>query len=240
MHESHTHAISSFVTLTYEEDKLPAGRSLCHKDFRLFMKRVRHKFGPTRFFMCGEYGSETFRPHFHACLFGVYFSDRELFKVSESGSNIYTSKELSSLWPHGFSSVGDLTFESAAYVARYVVKKASTADIAYAGPVEWFNPATGEFKPRVAEYAQMSRRPGIGFEWWRKYAQEVLNRGNVVMRGVEMKVPRYYAKLCSDPAFDWVEAQNQNNFKPEDNTLERLEVREFVQQARIKSLKRKL
>ena len=57
------------------------------------------------------------------------------------------------LWPHGFSEIGSLTFESAAYVARYITKKwlGEGADEVYSG--------------RLPEYITMSRRPGIGRLW---------------------------------------------------------------------------
>lgn len=227
---------NAFVTLTFDDEHLPPDRSLNHSVFQAFAKRVRRKLGPFRFFMCGEYGNEHDRPHYHACLFGLSFPDRVFFKESGSGSRIYTSDTLSALWPYGFASVGDVTFESAAYVARYVLKKSGGSDedrllrwddygVAY-----WLKP----------EYCRASNRPGIGASWWRKYGAEVLQRGNVVMRGVEMKPPRYYAKLCKLPGYDWVEHQGVKAFKPEDSTRERLAVREVVAEAGLSFKKREL
>lgn len=236
MHEAQMHGLSSFVTLTYDDDHIPHDWSLRYSDFQLFVERVRRRYPGARFFMCGEYGDATLRPHYHACLFGVHFSDRKLFSKSGAGSDLYTSSELSALWANGHASVGDLTFESAAYVARYVTKKLNKPDddrllrFDDNGVCYWLAP----------EFARMSLKPGIGANWWKKYGQEVLARGNVVMRGVEMKVPRYYAKLCSDPKFDWIEYKNQQAFKPADSTDDRLAVREFVQQAKLDNLKRGL
>lgn len=230
MHECQMYEMNSFVTLTYDEDHVPLDGSLNHKHFRLFMKRVRRAFGPTRFFMSGEYGGQFGRPHYHACLFGVYFEDRKLLSTSGAGSDLYSSETLSSLWERGYASVGDVTFSSAAYVARYVVKKVGEKHIRVDGDGAVLEP----------EYGQMSRRPGIGYTWWQKYGQEVLNRGNVVMDGIEMKVPRYYGKLCSDPAFDWVEQQGIGKHKSEDQTDDRLYAREVVAEARLKLKKRGL
>ena len=95
MHEASMHAPSSFVTLTYEESKLPAGGALVYEDFQLFMKRVRKKFGPTRFFMCGEYGDENRRPHFHAGLFGEYRD----WETDRKSTRLNSSHEIPSRMP---------------------------------------------------------------------------------------------------------------------------------------------
>jgi len=123
MHEAQCHDVSSFITLTYSDENLPYQSSLHYPDFKKFCRRMRALKGPFRFFMAGEYGELHDRPHYHACVFGLSFPDRKLFKRSGSGFNLYTSAELSRLWPYGHASVGDLSFESAAYVARYCVKK---------------------------------------------------------------------------------------------------------------------
>ncbi len=237
MHEAQMHDFNSFVTLTYDDEHVPRDGSLRYEHLRLFFKRLRRKMGPFRYFACGEYGEEGGRPHYHACLFGLYFGDRELFSSGGSGSRLYTSKLLSALWPYGFASVGDVEFKSAQYVAGYVTKKLSgvAAEERYLrfdeyGVAYWLEPEGG----------RMSRRPGIGANWWSSFGQEVLNRGNVVMSGVEMKVPRYYGKLCKDPAFDFVEQSAINKFKAEDNTPERLAVREIVALAGVAQNKRKL
>ena len=74
LHEASQHTDNCFITLTYARDKLPPGASLDHADFAGFMKRARHH-APSgvRFYMCGEYGPQTKRPHYHACLFGIDF-----------------------------------------------------------------------------------------------------------------------------------------------------------------------
>ena len=89
-----------------------------YRHFQLFMKRLRKEFAPTniRFYMCGEYGEDFSRPHFHACLFNCFFGDRKRIPGGASGSPLYRSDILERLWPFGYSSIGDVTFESAAYV----------------------------------------------------------------------------------------------------------------------------
>lgn len=265
VHESHMHSDSCFVTLTYDDVHLSRDRSLNYRDFQLFMKRLRKHFLYSnkvsgsdsrtalssgrvpekciRFYMCGEYGEQFSRPHFHACLFGVFFPDRVVFKRLASGSVLYTSKLLESLWPYGFSSIGDVTFESAAYVARYVLKKITgdAADEHYKS----FDSETGEVFWRVPEFTRMSLKPGIGATWFDKYKDEVLCRDAVVIRGKECRVPRYYDKLLESVTpeiVDWTRIEREADamrFEME-QTAERLGVRERVAQARLSFRKRVL
>lgn len=183
-HESQMHENNSFITLTYDDEHIPENQSLRLRDFQLFMKRLRKKKSESRirFFHCGEYGENFGRPHYHAILFNVAFNDRQLFKTN-NGINVYTSKELSSLWPMGISSVGDVTFESAGYVARYCLKKVTGEN------------AGKHYGNRKPEYCTMSRRPGIGYLWWEKYKNEVVPFDRVNIRGVDCKPPRYYDDL---------------------------------------------
>lgn len=201
MHESSLHDFSSFVTLTYDEDHCPD--DLIYWHFQKFMKRLRKEFGPTRFFMCGEYGERFKRPHFHACLFGCFFSDRVLHS-NDGGFKLYRSAKLDRLWPLGFASVGDVTFESAAYVARYCMKKVTgdAADAAYSR----LNLATGEVFSVTPEFCHMSTNPGIGKPWLDEFAGEVLDHGNVVTRGHLSSIPRFYRRKLADIDSDRAEA----------------------------------
>lgn len=123
VHEASLYTDNCFVTLTYNDDFLPEDRSLHYRHFQLFMKRLRKRHGDgVRFYMCGEYGEKQGRPHYHACLFNFRFSDMRLWQ-ERNGVKLYRSAELERLWPFGFCSVGEVTFESAAYVARYIMKK---------------------------------------------------------------------------------------------------------------------
>lgn len=241
VHESQLHGSNVFVTLTYSDDFLPTDLSLHYRDFQLFMKRLRKVKPGVRFYMCGEYGELGSRPHFHACLFNCFFDDRVLFSHLSSGSDIYTSAELEKLWPFGFCSVGDVTFESAAYVARYVMKKVTgpRADAHY----ERVDYATGEIKQASPEFNRMSLKPGIGGDWFRKFRSDVYERDYVVVNGVKMKPPKYYDKLlqaASDFSSDYIEflrSEKARKLAP-DNTPERLVVRETVARARLALLKR--
>lgn len=242
VHESQMHDFSVFVTLTYDNDHLRSS-SLIYRDFQLFMKRLRKAKGPVRFYMCGEYGEGGSRPHFHACLFGVFFEDREVLKVLPSGSTLYTSEELKRLWPFGFSSIGDVTFESAAYVARYVMKKVTGS-----GAADHYlsvSAATGEVVERVPEFNRMSLKPGIGAKWFEKYAREVYPRDFVVLNGVKMKPPKYYDKVlektdlgkAADVEFGRLQRMATAEY---DNSPERLKVREVVTKSRLSFKKRSI
>lgn len=223
------HEHNSFVTLTYAD----APPSLEYGDFQAFMRRLRHARGYARFFCSGEYGDERGRPHFHSVLFGVRFEDGRYLGKSPAGFKLYESADLSSMWGHGHCSVGSVTFESAAYVARYVVKKVTGAA------------AEAHYGGRKPEFAQMSRRPGIGSMWLEKYWSDVFPLGKVVMRDVESNAPRYYRKQfrsrfpVAAAALEFEQAEKVLE-SIEDNAPGRLEAKEAVQSARLAMLKRKL
>jgi len=202
------------------------------------MKRLRKKVGKVRFFMCGEYGERFQRPHYHACLFGVHFRDRVLHSESSSGMRLYRSATLESLWPHGFSSVGDVTFESAGYVARYCMKKIN-------GPAacehyQAVNLSTGELSPIKPEFSRMSLKPGIGGDWIKKFKGDVYAYGRdfVYINGVKCKPPRYYDDFLKSTDPDMFESMEFDRYvragkTVEDSTPERLAVREKVLKARL-------
>lgn len=233
VHEASLWDVNSFVTLTYDEAHFPPFGQLLYRDFQLFMKRLRFERRPARirFFMGGEYGEELARPHFHAILFNCGFPDREPWS-----KGLYRSRELERHWPYGFSSIGDVTFESAAYVARYCVSKV-TGDgaLVHYGVVD---PSTGELVERVPEFGHMSLKPGIGSEWLEKYRSDVYPDGTVVMRGRQCKPPKFYDRRFKREDPDGYEAlcYLRDSFARAhagDNTRERLGVREVVARARV-------
>lgn len=202
MHESQMHRNNHFVTLTYDDNNLPHDLSLKYVHFQKFLKRARKMHGPFRFFMCGEYGELNLRPHYHACLFGLNFEDLKYWRKSDSGSECFRSAALERLWPFGSSEVGGITFESAAYVARYTLKKV-TGDRAFEH-YQSVDRYTGEVYQRDPEFAHMSLKPGIGASWFAKYGAEVFPRDRVVVNGREVVPPRYYYELLQRE--DYVES----------------------------------
>lgn len=227
MHEAQMHDENCFVTLTYRDEALPAGGSLQYSDFQLFMRRVR-KWRPARFFMCGEYGPETLRPHYHACLFGVSFDDQVVAGKSGAGKVFYRSARLDSFWQLGHATVQPLTPASAAYTARYVVDKV-TGD-----------GAAAYYGDRVPEFSHCSLKPGIGATWFARYGSDVFPRDYAVMDGQEKAVPKYYDRLirrAKDVRMDEVEYQRELRGRKcaADSTPERLSVRQTVREAAVKS-----
>lgn len=244
MHESKLHDDNCFITLTYSDDFLPKDKSLDVRDFQLFMKRLRKHFGKgVRFFHCGEYGDKYGRPHYHAIIFGVDFSDKILWKVN-NGHRLYRSELLESLWPFGHSSIGNVTFESAAYVARYILKKKL-------GKGSWLHYAEVDFSTgevlfeRKKEYTTMSRRSGIGKGWLDKYLEDVYPSDAVVVNGRKCRPPRYYDSLYEiqyPSDFSSLKQRRVENAKKHstNNTPERLKVREQCQLSRLVRLPRVL
>lgn len=240
MHEASLWPENCFVTLTYARDCLPPDASLEHRDFQLFMKRLRSHFRkPIRFYMCGEYGEARLRPHYHACLFNVDFrSDRVQAGKSKSGMIFYESALLSRLWGHGRASVQDLTRETAGYTARYVMKKVL-------GPGAIAAYVTGDGVSRRREYAAMSLKPGIGAGWLNKFFSDVYPRDYVVADGTKRRPPKYYDKLlkrADRSMLDSIARERELRAlaAAPDNTPARREVRELVHNARVVNLKREL
>jgi len=234
MHEASMHDSNYFITLTYDDDHLPSDGSLTYRHFQLFMKKLRKKYAGVRFFMCGEYGERFRRPHYHACMFNLYLPDLVLF--SDSRHKLYTSESLSALWPYGFVTVGDVTFESACYVASYTMKKVTGP--AAADHYRSVNPFTGEVFDIVPEFVRMSLKPGIGASWIAKYSSDVYPEDHVIVRGTRAKPPRYYDKflaLADSDLSDFIAfTRYTNSFAhAEDTTPERLAVRETVTRARF-------
>ncbi|QXP07956.1 MAG: replication initiator protein [Arizlama microvirus] len=245
MHEASLHEENCFITLTYDNDHCPTDRSLNYGDYQRFMKRFRKRFKDStiRFYMAGEYGEKFERPHFHACIFGFNFPDRTLWKRTPSGALIYRSKLLEDLWPFGYSSIGDVTFESAAYVARYVMKKRTGKGVG--DHYETTDFETGEIKDRVPEFNRMSLKPGIGYEWYRKFSSDIYPHDYVVINGREARPPKFYDKKFADDFPEEFEALQFQRFvdavdRFDDNTDERLHVKEQVLEAKFSRLKRNI
>lgn len=210
MHEASLHRDNCFLTLTYRDtgarSALGHEVSLTYKDFSDFMKRLRSRYPKDKilFFACGEYGETNpktrikdggiYRAHFHAIIFGFNFPDRVNCRML-GRSDLQKSKILDDLWRHGDCKIGEVTFESAAYVARYAMKKV-TGDLAKAHYTLITD--DGEIIERTPEMLVMSKRPAIGRMWFEKFGAHTYYRDKVVARGVEMQPPRYYDKLLPE------------------------------------------
>lgn len=241
LHEASLWPKNCFITLTYASEHLPPNGSLRLRDFQLFMKRLRKKYGDgIRFFHCGEYGSKFSRPHYHACLFNHAFDDKYLWQFN-NGVSLYRSPALEELWPYGYSTVGDVTFESAAYVARYVLKKV-TGDNA-SDHYSFIDP-DGLVCSRAPEYVTMSRRPGIAAGWYERFSSDVYPSDKVIVRGKPQRPPRFYderLKLASSLDYEAILWERHLTARKSlDNQTEaRLAVRHEVKRQHLSKLVRK-
>ncbi|AXH74346.1 MAG: replication initiator protein [Microviridae sp.] len=243
MHEKRMHEHSTFLTLTYDNEHLPRGGTLVKRDLQLFMKRLRKSKGEgVRFYACGEYGDFNGRPHYHLLLFNCLFGDRKFLKENKRGDKLFCSEEVRKLWPVGHNWLGEVTTESANYVARYILKKVTgkKADEHYA-----VIDAHGEVYDREPEFTVMSRRPGIGAGYYEKYGSEVRIHDSVIVNGREAKPPRYYdvfSELHDSAAFGKVKVQRRRRalLLRSDNTSRRRWVKEVCTLARLKRMERSL
>lgn len=159
--EAMTHESSSFVTLTYSDDCVPRTReglaTLAPEDVQGWLKRLRARLHPqlVRFFLVGEYGDTTHRPHYHCVLFG--------FKPCERGRTRRDSltgeclgldccpqcRLIYDTWSRGIIEVGEVNSDSCGYIAGYVNKKMTRYDDV-------------RLNGRNPEFARMSNRGGLG------------------------------------------------------------------------------
>lgn len=268
MHEASLHQFNMFLTLTYSDEKLPSGASLNKAHFQDFMKRYRShveyeakkhglKKPVIRYFHCGEYGKnnsekrkhrETYkvsnlgRPHYHAIIFGHEFDDQIAMEV-QNGNTLYMSPTLEKLWGHGIGRIGKVTMESAAYVARYINKKVTgeAAEDHYTR----LDPDTGELDILQAEYTTMSRRPGIGKDWYDKYKNDCYPKDFLTYKGKRIQIPKFYDSILEEEdieLYEKIKAKRRKRAEDnkEDNNLDRLRVKEICKKSQVRQLKRGL
>lgn len=262
---------NSFVTLTYRDKAaatddqvsngyfVPDDWSVSKRHFQLFMKRLRKAWpDKIRFFACGEYGRlcrhgvdvqkyecpfmcKTGRPHYHAILFNFQPPDCVKYK-EERGFPHYESAMMNKLWPYGFVDVGGVTFQSCAYVARYVLKKVNGhhADDHY-----MVMSPDGEINYIEKEFVLMSRRPGIGAQWYDQYKSDLFPRDEVPVPGVGIVrgMPRYYMDKLKEEnpyMYEEVKLERKKFFEKhgEEFTPEALMSKYKVKKAQVRMLKR--
>lgn len=178
MAEASCHTNNLFLTLTYDDDHLPDCREmddgrlspvhpLVKRDLQLFIKRLRKALPDQRirYFACGEY-SPKMRPHYHLIIFNCKLDDVELLYKNDSQFRYYTSKTISDCWQYGFHIIADCNWHTCAYTARYIVKKqkGNGAEV-----YEKYN-----YPP---EFTLMSRKPGIGREYFEQHAVDIYYDG---------------------------------------------------------------
>lgn len=200
MHEAKVTEENMFITLTYDDDSMPwvcdevglLRRTLSKRDIQNFLKRLRKMVAPKRirYLISGEYGETFGRPHYHGIIFGHEFADKKLLR---NGTNkLYTSDQLQEAWGNGFSNFGGVTFDSANYVAKYVLKKIK-------GDKE-----AEHYGGREKEFMLMSRVPPIGSSWLERFGTDVYPSDQVIVRGRDTRPPRAYDK--------WYEKNNPEGY----------------------------
>jgi len=226
--------MSSFLTVTYSEEHLPADGSLSREHYKLFLHRLRrstryHFDRGLRFFGVGEYGDRTARPHYHFILFGDDFrDDRRRWKESPTGEPMFVSQRLDDVWGKGQCLIGQVTPESARYVSGYVLKKVvgDRADAHYNG--------------REPEFMTCSQ--GIGRAALDRWRSDFFPNDYAIFRGKPMRVPRYFDKQLPEDELQLLKTKRkQDAMKPErlaNSTRTRLAVREEVTKARVNLRKR--
>lgn len=265
MHETKSYQDSIFITLTYNQEHYPEDNSLSLDHWQLFMKRLRKTTNEKiKYFHCGEYSpkktrpigpfnpdyymAEGQRPHYHAIIFNHTFSDKELWTM-RNDIPLYTSIILDNLWGKGFATLGNVTFESAAYVARYALKKIN-------GPLEQKIDEKTGLRPyeRVCHYTgnitevskeRVSMSNGIGKNFYNTYKSDMFPRDYVIINEHQAKVPRYYDKIYDVENPESMEEIKERRIlsmrdHAKDNTPSRLAQREKVKQAQNNMLIRGL
>jgi len=241
MHESQMHTDNCFLTLTFNDENLPSDYSVQVRTWQLFMKRLRKSTGSKklRFFACGEYGDLDQRPHYHSLIFGYDFTDKKLHS-KKNNIPLYTSESLQKIWPYGFSTIGRITYQSAAYTARYNLKKIG-------GPMaaDYYtrvHPLSGNLVRVNPEFSVQSRRPGIGSTWFDAFKADLYPSDFIVVDRKKHAVPKYYTLKLKEVELKKIKRRRKasSNLRRADQTPARLKVREEVQLARAKLLKREL
>lgn len=213
---------NAFVTLTYAPEHLPklvpvsdveTGEvfewpSLVPDHLTKFMKDLRmyykhhYNHDGIRFYACGEYGEESGRPHFHLLIFNLPVPDKVYWFTNHEHDKIYISDSISKIWGKGIVTIGEVTWNSAAYVARYVVKKQKGNT---AGLVEL--PGKKLVTGIEPEFTRMSRKPGIAWKYYDEHKHQFYDTDEIVIsvrgKARAIKPPRYFDKLydveCEDP-----------------------------------------
>ena len=257
---------NQFITLTYATENLSFSKekqldketgeifsmpTLVPEELTKFMKDLRRYYKyhynheGIRFYACGEYGGLNHRPHFHLIVFNLPIEDKEYLFTTNAKNQVYTSETVSRIWGKGLCSIGDVTWDSAAYVARYVMKKLK-------------GPAKEAYKKLgiVPEFVRMSRREGIAKSYYEQNKEEIYKYDEIILRKKDktetVKPCSYYDKMFDIENHELMEkikarraeiakeAMKAQLEKTNLNKEEYLEVKERNKMAQIQTLRRVL
>jgi hypothetical protein len=206
-HEMSDHEENSFITLTYAPEHLRSD-FIIKSDFQKFMKRLRKKTGKNiRYMVSYEYGSQNFRPHMHAILFGYSPPNQKHISNSPSGHKLFISSEMEQLWNFGYHSIGEANEQTAYYIASYALKGKERTIM---------HPNTGE-EVEICDTMDVSKRPGIGLNYFLKNYKQMLD--------TDMVLPRYYKKKLEEVN---IEAFEEYQNKVQENLKERSDYEKFA------------
>lgn len=268
--EAQYHKHNYFLTLTYNDDNLrrvdPCGNfyaTLCKSDMQKFFKSLRKELKKRnddrqqssvscdsdsgddfRYFGCGEYGTETYRPHYHVIAFGLEIPDLKFYKKTSQGFNLYTSEWLNDIWKRGYVVVGELSWSTVAYTARYSTEKL------YGEEAHVYEDAKV-----VPPYSMMSLKPAIGKKYFEEHKDSIFDFQQIWVStddgAKEIRPPRYFFKLLERESPDLVhemmirrreKSQIMEELRNESTDLDYLDmlaVEEFNKIEKTKILKRR-
>lgn len=191
--ESKDHQTELFLNLTYDEKHVPKNKyginTLRKKDLQLFWKRLRKRlhdhYGDKykfKYYACGEYGTQTNRPHYHAVIFGL----PKLMCVDP--------QEITDIWGKGHIVLGSVTGGSIAYVTQYVHKKAIKGFENVYEQLIKTNKHGWRIKGCEPEFSAMSKKLGLNYitPAMIKYHRENLAAYCTLDGGIKTSMPRYY------------------------------------------------
>ena len=249
-HEAQLHEENSYLTLTYAPHREPKDGSVKKRELQLFFKKLRKWCESNRegwlddcgrrkyfrYFACGEYGDINGRPHYHALIFGVDFRDKKFYKMNKNGDPLFISEEAQSIWSDehgdiGYVTLGAVSFKSAAYVARYIMKKQSGEK------------AEAHYRGRSPEFVLGSRKPGLGRLWIERYYSDVYPKDEIHIDGKAYRPPRFYDDVYAerDPeAFARLKRTRIIEGRAAEDHPSRTAVKEKVKEAQVASLIRPL
>ena len=182
--------------------------TLDKRDCQLFFKRLR-KAKPDdniRYFLAGEYGDQTHRPHYHAIIFGLHLDDLQLVGRNEFNQPYFDSPFLQRVWQKGYITAASVSWESCCYVARYCMKKLK-------GDLRFFYQDVNIVPPFVL----MSRKPGLGYQWFEDHPEftdhSKINVSTPNGRRT-FRPPRYFEKKLEeiDPALAQQRASEREKY----------------------------
>lgn len=239
-HEASLHEENSFITLTYAPEHEPAYGSLHYPDLQKFWKRLRMRIArktgeKLRFYAVGEYGSQSYRPHYHACVFGHAFTEGRII-LREQPTMLWTCPALDNAWGLGHVSVGALNFTTAQYTASYITKKLRSAQ-----RYVRIDEQTGELIALAQPRSFSSIRPAVAAEWFEKFGQQIYDHDMVVINGQPQKPPKYYDKKLKEKSPQRMEEiKKRRKEKQEPLTKEQAHARAENARARAKSSTKKV